>query len=61
MVGLLTWIIIGGFAGWIAGKIIHNELTHSIGRDIVVGMIGAIIGGLLVQLIGGAGFTGFSI
>jgi uncharacterized membrane protein YeaQ/YmgE (transglycosylase-associated protein family) len=57
MVGLLTWIIIGGFAGWIAGKIIHNELTHSIGRDIVVGMIG----GLLVQLIGGAGFTGFSI
>ncbi|MHB9054054.1 MAG: GlsB/YeaQ/YmgE family stress response membrane protein [Thermoleophilia bacterium] len=47
----LTFIIIGLVAGWLAGIITR---AHGLGclTDIVVGMIGAVIGGYLLSLIG---------
>jgi uncharacterized membrane protein YeaQ/YmgE (transglycosylase-associated protein family) len=60
-IGIISWIGIGLIAG-ILGKLIMP------GRDpggflltIVIGMIGALVGGFIVQLLGGTGLTGFSI
>ena len=60
-IGIISWIVLGLIAG-ILGKLIMP------GRDpggflltIVIGMLGALVGGLIVQLVGGTGLTGFSI
>jgi uncharacterized membrane protein YeaQ/YmgE (transglycosylase-associated protein family) len=60
-IGIISWIVIGLVAG-ILGKLIMP------GRDpggflltIIIGMAGALIGGFLVRLLGGAGITGFNV
>ena len=60
-IGIISWIVVGLIAG-ILGKLIMP------GRDpggflltIVIGMVGAIVGGLLVNLLGGVGVTGINI
>ena len=44
--GLLTWIVVGAIAGWLAGKVMKGSGFGLIG-DIVVGVIGALVGGWL--------------
>ncbi len=44
--GLLTWLIVGGIVGWLAGKVIKGKSFGLIG-NIVIGVIGALIGGWL--------------
>lgn len=61
MLSILTWIIIGGLAGWIASKIMKTDKSMGIFANIIVGVIGAFIGGFVFSLFGGAGFTGFNI
>ena len=46
----LFWIVIGGVAGWIAERVTNSN--HSILTNIVVGIVGAFIGGWLFRLIG---------
>ncbi|MDH6246551.1 GlsB/YeaQ/YmgE family stress response membrane protein [Mycobacterium sp. OTB74] len=50
-VGWVAYIIIGGIAGWVAGKIVKGE-GQGIIMDIVVGVIGGVIGGFLLNLFG---------
>lgn len=59
--GIISWIILGTLAGWIASKIMKTD--HSMGAvaNIIVGIIGAFIGGLVVSLVGGTGVTDFNI
>lgn len=57
--GWLAWIIIGGVAGWLAGMVMHSGL--GIIGDIIVGIIGAFIGGWLFTQFGMPGVTGFNI
>ena len=47
---ILYWIIIGGVAGWIAEKVTNSN--HGILTNILVGVVGAFIGGWLVGVIG---------
>lgn len=56
---IIVWIIIGGLAGWVAGLIMKTE--GGLLRNIIVGIVGAFIGGLIINLIGGQGFTGFNV
>jgi uncharacterized membrane protein YeaQ/YmgE (transglycosylase-associated protein family) len=58
--GLLAWIIIGGIAGWLASLFVRGTGLGLLG-DIVVGIIGAFIGGLVMSLFGFGGFAGFNI
>jgi len=44
--GLLTWIVVGAIAGWLAGQFMKGSGFGLIG-DIVVGVIGALVGGWL--------------
>ncbi len=60
MGALITYIIIGLIAGWIAGLIMKGRGLGIVG-DIVVGIIGALIGGYIFRLLGvstGGGFWG---
>lgn len=57
--GWLTWILIGAVAGFIASKIMGFKGTGCF-TNIVIGIIGGVVGGFLVNLLGGAKITGFN-
>ncbi|MCI0510625.1 putative membrane protein YeaQ/YmgE (transglycosylase-associated protein family) [Chromohalobacter marismortui] len=48
---IILWLIIGGLAGWIAGKIMRGGGFGVLG-NIGVGIVGAVIGGFLFGLLG---------
>ncbi|HEU5242214.1 MAG TPA: GlsB/YeaQ/YmgE family stress response membrane protein [Ornithinibacter sp.] len=56
--GIIGWIIIGGLAGWIASKIMNTDDQQGIILDIVVGIVGAHLGGFLLGLVGLDGTSG---
>lgn len=56
---ILAWIVVGGLAGWLASVLVRGGGLGVLG-DIVVGIVGAFIGGFIVDLLGGSGFTGFN-
>jgi uncharacterized membrane protein YeaQ/YmgE (transglycosylase-associated protein family) len=49
--GIVWWILVGLIAGWLAGKVMKGG-GFGVLMDIVIGMIGAIIGGWVFGLIG---------
>lgn len=59
--GIITWIIFGALAGWIASKFTGNDVQMGALANIVVGIVGASIGGFIFGLTGGSGVTGFNI
>lgn len=50
--GLIGWIVIGGLAGWIGSKIQNRDAQMGIGLNIVVGIIGGLLGGWLLSVFG---------
>ena len=58
--GILSWLILGLIAGFIASKII-NKSGEGIIIDIVLGIIGAFVGGWLFSFFGAHGVTGLNI
>jgi uncharacterized membrane protein YeaQ/YmgE (transglycosylase-associated protein family) len=57
---LLAWIILGLIAGFLASKIVNNTGQGAI-LEIVLGIVGAVIGGWLFTTFGMAGLTGFNL
>lgn len=59
ILGPIIWIIIGLIAGWAAGKIMKGSGYGTV-MDIILGIIGAVVGGFLLGLFGihGEGFVG---
>jgi len=55
--GLIWWIVVGLIAGWLAGKVMKGS-GYGIAMDIVIGMVGAVIGGFLFGRLGGFPFGG---
>ncbi len=51
-VGLIGYIIIGGLAGWIASKFMGTDAQQGIVLNVVVGVIGALIGGFILRAFG---------
>ena len=49
--GLIAWIVIGALAGWITGKIMKGS-GYGFFMDMVVGLVGALIGGFLSSHLG---------
>jgi uncharacterized membrane protein YeaQ/YmgE (transglycosylase-associated protein family) len=56
----IAWIVLGLIAGFIGSKII-NKRGDGLIRDILLGVIGAVVGGWLFHLFGMAGVTGLNI
>ncbi len=59
--GILTWIIIGGLAGWLASIVMKTNASMGLLANIAVGIIGAFLGGFVFSLSGGSGVTGFNL
>lgn len=57
---ILGWIILGLIAGWIGSKIVNNE-GQGLFLDIILGIVGALVGGWLFTAAGAAGVTGFNL
>ncbi|HEX7781299.1 MAG TPA: GlsB/YeaQ/YmgE family stress response membrane protein [Sphingobium sp.] len=45
--GIILWLIIGGVVGWLASMIMRTDAQQGILLNIVVGIVGAFIGGLI--------------
>jgi uncharacterized membrane protein YeaQ/YmgE (transglycosylase-associated protein family) len=58
---VISWIILGALAGWIASMIMGTNEEQGGAGNIIVGIIGAVVGGLVVRLFGGEGVTGFNL
>jgi uncharacterized membrane protein YeaQ/YmgE (transglycosylase-associated protein family) len=56
----IAWIVLGLIAGFVASKIV-NKSGEGLLLDIVLGIIGAVVGGYLFQTFGMAGVTGLNI
>ncbi len=56
---ILLWIALGAIAGWIADIIMKSD--HGLVEDVVLGIIGAFVGGFILNFFGQAGVTGFNI
>jgi uncharacterized membrane protein YeaQ/YmgE (transglycosylase-associated protein family) len=57
---IIGWIVLGLIAGFIASKIVNSQ-GSGIVLDIVLGIIGALVGGWLLHSFGEAGITGFNL
>ena len=58
--GILAWIVLGLIAGFLASAVMRGGGFGIIG-DIIVGIVGALIGGFLFSALGSTGVTGFNI
>jgi uncharacterized membrane protein YeaQ/YmgE (transglycosylase-associated protein family) len=58
---MFSWIILGGLAGWIASIITGRNERQGCLMNIVVGVIGAFIGGALMSFFSDISFTGFNL
>jgi uncharacterized membrane protein YeaQ/YmgE (transglycosylase-associated protein family) len=56
----LSWIVLGALAGWI-GSLIVNRTGEGLFRDILLGIVGGIVGGWLFAAMGSSGVTGFNV
>ena len=61
MVELIGWLIIGGFAGWVAGKLVRGR-GNGILLNVILGIVGAVVGGWLASLVFGVDVSeGFNV
>lgn len=59
--GIIGWMVLGGLAGWAASLIMKTDKSMGVFANVIVGIIGAMIGGFIVSLVGGSGITGFNM
>jgi uncharacterized membrane protein YeaQ/YmgE (transglycosylase-associated protein family) len=61
LTNLIFWVLLGALAGWIASMVTGRDSQMGAGANIVVGIIGAVIGGFIMNSLGGPGVTGFNL
>lgn len=59
--GLFSWLIIGGLAGWVASMVMGKNKSMALVANIVVGIVGGVIGGFVFSVFGRTGVTGFNL
>jgi len=61
LLNIILWIVFGALVGWIASLVMKTDAAQGGGTNIVVGIIGAVLGGLVMNLFGAPGVTGFNL
>lgn len=59
--GIITWIILGAFSGWIASKIMKTDAEQDGLGNIMVGIFGAVIGGAIMSFVNKSGVNGLNL
>ncbi|HUC96315.1 MAG TPA: GlsB/YeaQ/YmgE family stress response membrane protein [Candidatus Saccharimonadales bacterium] len=59
--GIISWIVLGGIAGWIASLIAGTNARQGLLGNIAVGIVGGLLGGFILSLFGVNGITGFNL
>jgi uncharacterized membrane protein YeaQ/YmgE (transglycosylase-associated protein family) len=59
--GILSWIVLGGIAGWLASIVMKRNNQMGLIANIIAGIVGAVVGGWVFSLFGGTGVTGFNL
>jgi uncharacterized membrane protein YeaQ/YmgE (transglycosylase-associated protein family) len=57
---ILAWIVLGLIAGFVASKVVNRQGEGMI-LDMVLGIVGALVGGWIMSALGGYGVTGFNL
>ena len=52
IINIIGWIIVGALAGWIASMVMRRDASMGAVANIIVGIIGAFVGGWVVSLFG---------
>jgi len=60
-VNIISWIILGAIAGWLASMVTKRNDRMGCITNIIVGIVGAAVGGWIFSLFGGEGVTGFNL
>ena len=58
--GIIAWIIVGLIAGFLASKVV-NRSGEGFLRDVLLGIIGAVVGGWIFNAMGQAGVSGVNL
>ncbi len=58
--GILSWVIVGGVAGWLASMVVGANQRMGLIANIVVGVIGAFIGGFIMNAMGYGSVNGLN-
>jgi uncharacterized membrane protein YeaQ/YmgE (transglycosylase-associated protein family) len=58
--GIIAWLVMGLIAGFIASKLV-NKQGEGIAMDIVLGIVGAVVGGFIAKVLGFNGIDGFNL
>lgn len=61
MINFIVWILFGALVGWVASKIMNTDAQQGAIANIVVGILGSLIGGIIAEKLWGTGVTGFNI
>jgi uncharacterized membrane protein YeaQ/YmgE (transglycosylase-associated protein family) len=59
--GILIWIVFGGLVGWVASMIMSTDSQQGIILNVVIGIVGAFLGGWIMSFFGEAGVSGFNL
>ena len=51
---IIIWLVIGGLVGWVASKVMNTDAQQGIILNVVVGIVGALLGGWLLSPLVGA-------
>ncbi len=59
--GWLAWIVVGVIAGWLASVVVRTNYSQGCLADLIVGVVGALLGGFIFESFGKPGVTGFNL
>ena len=48
MIGIIVWLVVGGIVGWLASLIMRTDAQQGILLNVVVGIVGAFLAGLII-------------
>lgn len=59
--GIILWIIFGGLVGWVASLIMKTDASQGTLMNIIIGIVGGLIGGAIMSFLGEYPVTGFNL
>ncbi len=58
---ILAWVVLGGVAGWIGSILMGTDASQGIILNIVIGILGAVVGGMVFNALGSSGVSGLNL